>query len=213
MKMRARNSSLLWGMFLAGCALLFTSCATYKEVPPPPASSQPVPSEGQVVDRAKEAIAPTTEVGQGKLPSGLEIQWPLKEPVITEYFGWRKKSRRRSKTNLRMHDGVDLKAYKNTPVYAAADGEVIYAARRVRSYGKMIVLDCGNGWSTVYAHLNDYKVKVGQSVKRGDLIALSGRTGRATGPHLHFEIRRAADPLDPLLFLPPIESTKPKETN
>lgn len=190
---------LLLGIFLSACV---------SHAPIPEASSPPLPSESGLVDRVNEGLPPDPKkwVGQGKLPWGLAIRWPTAEPFLTEYFGWRKKGRRKE----RLHDGADLKAVKNAPIFAAGKGEVIYASRKIRSYGKMVVVDHGNAWSTVYAHLNDFKVKVGDHVEMGDLIGLAGKTGRASGPHLHFEIRLKSDPLDPLLFLPQIPSNKRK---
>lgn len=180
-----------------------SSCVT---PPPPQARSAMLPEESKFVDTLSEGLPlnPEKWVGQGKLPWGLPLRWPTENPIITEFFGWRKKGRRRE----RLHDGVDLKAAKNTPIYATGKGQVIYASRKMRTYGKMVVIDHGNGWSSVYAHLNEYKVKAGDEVEMGELIGLSGKTGRAFGPHLHFEIRLKADPLDPLLFLPKVATTK-----
>lgn len=126
-------------------------------------------------------------------PTHFEFQWPLKHNQITDYFGWRKK---------RLHEGIDLRARTGTPVYASAAGEVIYAARTIRNFGRMVVVDHGQGWSSVYAHLSKMLVRVGQHVEQGQKIGLAGRSGRASGAHLHFEIRKEADPLDPLLLLP-----------
>lgn len=103
-----------------------------------------------------------------------------------------------------MHEGVDLKASTGTSVFAAADGEVNYVGRGVRNYGKMVVLKHAGSWSSIYAHLSSFKVKVGEQVSQGQLIAGSGRTGKVSGPHLHFEIRTNADPVDPVLFLPSV---------
>ena len=150
------------------------------------------------IKEAKNASegAALTGISEADFANHPSFAWPTKYPQIEAYFGWRKK---------RMHDGLDLKAPRGTRIYAAADGEVIDAGARIRGYGKTILLDHGNGWSTLYAHLSKIKTLKGRHVRKGELIGLSGRTGRATGPHLHFEIRKASDPLDPLMFLPPIE--------
>lgn len=121
------------------------------------------------------------------------LAWPVADPVMTAYFGWRGK---------RLHEGIDFRAPVGTRVYAAQTGRVIFAGRKLRAYGNMIVLDHGGGWTTVYAHLSRIRVRTGQVVGQRQEIALSGRTGRVTGPHLHFELRLGADPVDPLLFLP-----------
>lgn len=122
------------------------------------------------------------------------FEWPLREPVLVNFYGWR---------HRRMHEGVDLRAFTGTPVYAAAGGEVIYAGRSLRSYGKMVTVRHPGGWNTVYAHLSKMSVKVGDVIHQGDVIAISGNTGRSRGPHLHFELRKGSDPVDPVLYLPP----------
>jgi len=129
----------------------------------------------------------------GAAPSRFAFEWPLEKPKVINFFGWRKR---------RMHDGIDLKAARGTPVYAAGPGQVIYTGRKIRGYGKMIVIDHGGGWSSVYAHLSEIIVQTGEKVGAESQIALSGNTGRSSGPHLHFEIRNGSDPLDPLLLLP-----------
>jgi len=203
-----------FALFYFAIALPFVALsflASCRTPPPPRASSIALQQEAYIEEQSEseELLSQKDWVGKGRLPWGLEIRWPTSEPVITDYFGWRKKGRRRE----RLHDGVDLKAPKNTEIFAAAKGKVIYASRKIRNYGKMVVLDHGNAWSTVYSHLNEYKVKVGDEVNLGEIIGLSGKTGRASGPHLHFEIRRGSDPLDPLLFLPRVASTKSIEND
>ncbi len=95
-----------------------------------------------------------------------------------------------------------MKASIGTKVIAAERGVVSYVGKRLSGYGLMVVVNHGGGWSSVYAHLSRSFVQRGYSVKKSQQIALSGNSGRTSGPHLHFEIRKGADPLDPLLFLP-----------
>jgi murein DD-endopeptidase MepM/ murein hydrolase activator NlpD len=100
---------------------------------------------------------------------------------------------------FRMHEGVDIINDVGTNVYATADGVVRYAGRTEGGYGSVVDIDHGFGYSTVYAHLSRISVKPGQTVKRGDLIAKSGRSGLVSGPHLHYEIRkngRKQNPVD-----------------
>lgn len=85
------------------------------------------------------------------------------------------------------HNGLDLKAQLNTPVYSVADGKVM-VARYDNSYGYYVALDHGK-YGTLYAHLFRYNVKEGDSIGAGDIIGYTGSTGDVTGPHLHFEIR------------------------
>lgn len=99
-----------------------------------------------------------------------------------------------------MHEGVDFVADQGTPVIASAGG-IVLAADYHPQYGKMIELDHGNDFSSVYAHLSKMNVKEGQIIKRGQLIGASGNTGRSTGPHLHFEVRFRGVAQNPDRFL------------
>lgn len=95
------------------------------------------------------------------------------------------------------HDGLDITAPRGTPVYAAASGRVIHADASLAGYGKLIILKHSDRYSTVYAHNDVLLVKVGQFVEQGERIALVGKTGRASSPHLHFEVRYDGQPRDP----------------
>lgn len=99
----------------------------------------------------------------------------------------------------RMHEGIDIVNDVGTNVYAAADGVVRYAGRTEGGYGTVVDVDHGYGYSTLYAHLSRPLVRPGQAVKRGELIAKSGRSGLVSGPHLHYEVRkngRKQNPVD-----------------
>jgi murein DD-endopeptidase MepM/ murein hydrolase activator NlpD len=98
------------------------------------------------------------------------------------------------------HPGLDISADKGDAVYSTADGKVVNASP-AGNYGNLVVLDHGYGLETRYGHLSAFKVKVGQTVKRGDLIGLVGSTGRATGAHLHYEVRANGRILNPLQLL------------
>ena len=118
--------------------------------------------------------------------------WPVRGGRISQHF----------KNSSRKHDGLDISARKNTAIYASAPGKVIYAGNGFSGYGKLIIIEHqGDQWASFYAHLNGFKVREGQWVNQGDLIGLMGRTGRATGVHLHFEIRYNLRPVNPLNFL------------
>jgi murein DD-endopeptidase MepM/ murein hydrolase activator NlpD len=99
-----------------------------------------------------------------------------------------------------IHAGVDISAPTGTPVHAAADG-IVLRAEYYGGYGKLIVIDHGNGMSTRYGHLSRFDVVPGQEVRRGDVIAFSGATGRATSPHLHFEVRLGGAAVNPHPYL------------
>ena len=98
------------------------------------------------------------------------------------------------------HTGVDIEAAMHTPVHAAADG-IIYSAEYTSAYGKLVIIDHGNGMRTWYAHLSEFGVIPGQEIRRGEVIGLSGNTGRVTAPHLHFEVRMGGSPVNPYPYL------------
>jgi murein DD-endopeptidase MepM/ murein hydrolase activator NlpD len=98
------------------------------------------------------------------------------------------------------HPGLDISADKGDPVYSTADGKVTHAAS-AGNYGNLVIVEHGYGLETRYGHLSAFKVKVGQEVKRGDLLGLVGSTGRTTGAHLHYEVRANGRILNPLQLL------------
>jgi murein DD-endopeptidase MepM/ murein hydrolase activator NlpD len=98
------------------------------------------------------------------------------------------------------HPGLDISADKGDPVYSTADGTVVNASA-AGTYGNLVIIDHGYGLDTRYGHLSAFKVKVGQKVKRGDLLGLVGSTGRATSSHLHYEVRANGRILNPLQLL------------
>ena len=99
-----------------------------------------------------------------------------------------------------MHNGIDIAASPGTPIVAPADGKVVYVAYEA-GYGKILAIDHGYGVKTRFAHNSQIYVKVGQVVKRGDVIAALGSTGRSTGPHLHYEVRVNNVPVDPINYI------------
>lgn len=101
---------------------------------------------------------------------------------------------------LKMHAGLDFTASIGTNIYATGDGVVKRADSEMSGYGKLVIIDHGFGYETRYAHCHEYKVKVGQKVKKGDVIALLGNTGVSTGPHVHYEVRKNGEPVDPVHY-------------
>ena len=122
---------------------------------------------------------------------------PASTPWITSSFG-----RRRDPIHhdWMMHKGLDLGGRVGDEISAPADGVVIFTGVR-GGYGLTVVVDHGFGLQTHYAHLSRTRVYVGQRVERGDLLAEMGSTGKSTGPHLHYEVRRLGQPLDPRRFI------------
>ena len=98
------------------------------------------------------------------------------------------------------HRGVDISAPMGTPVHSAADG-VVYQAEYSSGWGRMVVVDHGNGMRTLYAHLSRYEVVPGQEIRRGMVVGYSGQSGRATSPHLHFEVLRGGVAVNPYPYL------------
>ncbi len=113
---------------------------------------------------------------------------------------------------VRMHTGIDFAAPTGTPIYATANGLVVAVDENFVGYGKMVILDHGFGYATRYAHLQDFMVKNGQHVKRGEQIGFVGNTGLSTAPHLHYEILVNGEQIDPVHYffddLNPLEYEK-----
>ncbi len=112
-------------------------------------------------------------------------------------FGYRKDPFTKRKT---FHEGIDISADKGTDIKASAGGKVTLA-KRYSGYGLAVIIDHGRGLSTLYGHASKLLVKEGQTVKKGDIIAEVGSTGRSTGPHLHFEVMLYGTPVDPQAYI------------
>ena len=100
----------------------------------------------------------------------------------------------------KFHEGMDFTAKSGTPIYATGDGTVEKADNSASGYGNHIVIRHGYGYETLYGHLSKYKVRSGQRVKRGDVIGFVGSTGRSEAPHLHYEVHKNGEPVNPLNF-------------
>ncbi len=100
----------------------------------------------------------------------------------------------------KFHAGMDFSAKTGTPIYATGDGVVRRADNKASGYGNHIVIKHGFGYETLYAHLSKYKAKVGQKVKRGDIIGYVGSTGRSEAPHLHYEVHKGGKAINPINF-------------
>ena len=127
--------------------------------------------------------------------------WPL--PIettarVTSYFGARKDPLSGMRN---FHTGVDLDGEPGTPVHAAGAGEVVFSGVS-GSFGRLLIVDHGKGLTTYYGHCSRLLRERGDKVNRGQVIALIGATGRTTGSHLHFEVRKHGRPFDPFSLLP-----------
>jgi murein DD-endopeptidase MepM/ murein hydrolase activator NlpD len=119
------------------------------------------------------------------------------ERRLTSRFGVRKNPRYGTRE---FHHGIDIKAKMGEDVLSAAPGTVIFAGRQ-SGFGKVVIIDHGKRFCTVSAHLSSMLVNEGDSVQRGEVIGTVGRSGNATGTHLHFEIRVAGKSVDPLKYV------------
>ncbi|NIT58127.1 MAG: peptidoglycan DD-metalloendopeptidase family protein, partial [Aliifodinibius sp.] len=110
----------------------------------------------------------------------------------------------------RQHEGLDFRANVGSEIFATGDGVVKYAGLK-GTYGRLLIIDHEYGYESYYAHLSSFAkgIKPGTKVKRGDLVGFSGQSGMVEGPHLHYEVRRSSNPVDPLNFL--FADTTPEE--
>ncbi len=125
------------------------------------------------------------------------MMWPTAVTQITSPFGWRTHPVFGSQ---RFHSGIDIGADYGDTV-AAADGGVVILSEWMGGYGKAVIIEHGNGISTLYGHNSELLVSEGQRVRKGEAIARVGSTGYSTGPHLHFEVRQDGSPVNPMSYL------------
>ncbi|MBL4747216.1 MAG: M23 family metallopeptidase [Flavobacteriaceae bacterium] len=125
---------------------------------------------------------------------------PVRKQNLTRMasgYGWRSDPFTKAR---KMHKGMDFTAPRGTPVFASGDGRIIRADNKSSGYGKHIRIDHGFGYISLYAHLSKYNTKKGQRVKRGDLIGYVGNTGRSQAPHLHYEVHKNGNRINPINF-------------
>ncbi len=168
------------------------------ERPGPSASRGSVKSPVTVSSPASRAARPATQPASTRpVPEtkGM-LDWPLRG-VLYARFG---------KKGREPHDGIDLAAPTGTPVKTSQEGEVLYAGEQ-RGYGLIVIIRHSERLITLYAHNRDLRVKSGQKVRRGQVIATVGESGKTSGPQLHFEVRVDGKPVDPLDYLGPLPSS------
>lgn len=137
------------------------------------------------IDGQQAPAMPEIPIGTG------QFMWPV-HGIITQYMSW-------------FHPGaIDIAIPLKTPIAAADNGTVIAVEHFTTGYGNHVIIDHGNGLTSLYAHMTQTLAVKGQIVRKGDVVGLSGSTGRSTGPHLHFEVRRDNKGINPLSLLPPI---------
>ncbi len=120
------------------------------------------------------------------------LSWPVQGRITRGY----------NLVQRKPHLGLDIAAPRGTQIQASHDGIVIYAGNGFRGYGKLVMVEFGDRWATLYSHLSRITVREGQWIKRGQKLGVIGRTGNASGIHLHYEIRYKREPIDPVKYLP-----------
>lgn len=163
----------------------------------PPASGTSAPARSPVVVTAPSRQTPRPAAPSRPVPEtkGM-LDWPLRG-VLYARFG---------KKGREPHDGIDLAAPAGTPVKTAQEGSVLYAGEQ-RGYGLIVIIQHSEHLITLYAHNRDLRVRTGQKVRRGQVIATVGESGKTSGPQLHFEVRVGGKPVDPLDYLGPLPSS------
>jgi hypothetical protein len=166
---------------------------------PPPAAAKPtrVASLGpvataRVAKTGDDDIAETKETHASATGASPNFRWPVRGRVIAG-FG--------PKPSGQQNDGINLAVPEGTSVKAAEDGVVAYAGNELKGYGNLVLVRHNNGYVTAYAHASELKVKRGDKVTRGQIIALAGQTGGVSSPQLHFEIRKGSTPVDPIQLM------------
>jgi murein DD-endopeptidase MepM/ murein hydrolase activator NlpD len=146
----------------------------------------PAPPPRRGGGRTSSGCAQSITVG------GFNFQWPASNRFLSGFD-----------YNPNTHPGLDVAAGQGAPIYASETGTVVYSGWSQYGYGNLVIIDHGNGWQTVYAHLSTIYYACGQTASQGVVIGLSGSTGNSTGAHLHFEMRNDEfGRVNPWQFLP-----------
>lgn len=194
------NKAAQIGLFFALASGFLSACA---HAPPPTTEERMQPAKDSISDALVDQNSEPQFRGSGKTVSAfinseaMLFDWPIDRAKVSRGFLPNKK---------RPHLGLDLTGPRGTPILSAQQGSVVYAGRDFRGFGNMVLIESGQGWATIYGHLEKILVTEGQRVSQGETIGTMGRSGRATGVHLHFEIRKDKGPVDPLPLLPSIRS-------
>lgn len=185
-----------WYVFLL-CVLLLFTFLLFVQLHQPPASAAQMTAANKIALPATSLPTPPTVTPKptANLVTTPSI-WPA-HGTVTSRFGWRTSP---FGDDNEPHSGIDIAYTMGAPVVATADGEVVESGS-VGGYGNLIQIDHGNGISTRYGHNSQLVVTVGQQVKKGQVIAYAGSTGRSTGPHVHYEVRVDNTPIDPMKYL------------
>ena len=174
-----------WQLVQRSCTILRT--ASKSALPAPALTNEARPTAPiktpAMVASVQEEVDTSSEI----------FRWPVRGRIISD-FG--------AKPGGGKNEGVNLAVPEGTPVKSADDGTVIYSGNELKGYGNLILLRHSDGWVSAYAHNSELKVKRGDKIRRGDVVGLAGATGSVSQPQVHFELRRANKPVDPLKHLP-----------
>lgn len=184
-------------LFHSGQAAALASVAVLAMAAAPPPEPYQPPTEAE---RAEPEAPPVTAVARpaGPMTRLIAFVTPLKGYAINSAFGLRRLA---GEARARQHKGVDIAAPQGTSVFVASEGEVTRTGYEAAGYGRFIEVRHPNGMSTFYAHLSRIDVAPGDRLASGEAIGLVGSTGRSTGPHLHFEVRRDRAQVNPTSVL------------
>jgi murein DD-endopeptidase MepM/ murein hydrolase activator NlpD len=167
-----------------------------------PVAGDVLPANRPVAAHPSRPATPAAshESADPRLAAATQAAQPMAAPVtgqITSEYGWRSDP---FTGGQGWHAGMDIAAAEGDPVRPCWDGKVVFAGVK-GGYGKVVEVEHAGGWKSIYGHLRSYSVKEGDTVSAGGKIAEVGSTGRATGPHLHFELRRGQETVDPEVVL------------
>jgi murein DD-endopeptidase MepM/ murein hydrolase activator NlpD len=165
----------------------------------------PDPSlDGAALEKREVGVTPAAHRPRSGCEGSHCLSWPIRG-VIYARFGMK------TGEGAGGHEGIDLAAPEGTPIAAAAAGQVLYAGDQ-KGYGTLVIIQHPDGRITLYAHNQVNLVKEGQKVEQGQIIARVGISGRTTGPHVHFEVRKDTRPIDPMPLLPDPGGPRPPES-
>jgi len=158
-------------------------------LPPVGRVDQPIASpQPSARQQAPATAEPITTASLPNDAGGLDFRWPARGRVIAGF-------------GTGGNEGINIAVPEGTPVRAAESGTVAYAGSELKGYGNLVLIRHDNGFVSAYAHNSELLVKRGDEIRRGQVVANSGRTGNVNAPQLHFEIRKGSDPVDPMPYL------------
>ena len=154
----------------------------------PKVAAEPAVDPKTTASLPKQAAAPAAPAQEEAVDKG-DFRWPARGRVIAGFSG------------KGGNEGINIAVPEGTPVKAAEGGTVAYAGSELKGYGNLVLIRHPNGYVSAYAHNGDLKVKRGDAVKRGQVVAASGQSGNVSSPQLHFELRKGSSPVDPTPYL------------